>query len=90
MGVPEHTVDGKIHDLYEVTVALHNRQEAMRRDMHDRFDGVDLRLGRLETDVAGLKTDVGVLKTDVGGLKTDVGEMSTKVDRILELLQQNH
>ena len=36
----------------------------------------DVRLERLEADVAGLKTDVAGLKTDVAGLKTDVARLN--------------
>ena len=39
----------------------------------------DVRLERLEADVAGLKTDVAGLKTDVAGLKIDVAGLKTDV-----------
>jgi chromosome segregation ATPase len=38
---------------------------------------LDVRMGRMETDVSVLKTDVSVLKTDVAELKTDVAELKT-------------
>ncbi len=51
----------------------------LRALLTNEFQGVPIRLERIEADVAQIKCDVEVLKTDVEALKTDVAGLKTDV-----------
>ena len=80
---PESLVARMIQELQENPEA---QTMLLRALLTNEFQGMPVRLARIEgmveqlqTDVAGLKTDVAGLKTDVAGLKTDVGDLKGRV-----------
>ena len=88
------TVDGKIHDLYQIVTTVDGRVrsvqeslDAFRRQADRRFDTVDDRLGRLESDVAALKSDVVEVKTQVAKLP-EIEAQVAKLPEILGLVRQ--
>ena len=80
---PESLVARMIQELQENPEA---QTMLLRALLTNEFQGMPVRLARIEgmveqlqTDVAGLKTDVAELKTDVAELKTDVAGLKTDV-----------